>query len=401
MKRIEILSTTDAFRTTFKDCCQRYDHLDMYVAWVGNPGNSFPLSYLEELSSVHAVVGIAFAQSNPDGIAYLMQLDENLRIAKESKLFHPKVYVFSSSDSVAILIGSSNLTYSGFYENIEVNLLLEDHPSSILLKPHLESFRKWDTDECSFTPSRKWLTDYRKRYLKRQENLILGKTKDESTKENEYAMAASWLTHADWNLFLEQLIPAIQIHETRLHLTWEQKMDLLNTYKEVFRHPWSLVLFDDIENRRMLNGLRPHEWLGHVGASGHARQLLANSPIETRQTVVDVMNQILQMRLPLDWDVLRGQLQILEALGPTMKVWSRYLTISRPEVFGTIASESVRRNLATLLEVSDNYFASAEGYVHFLQRLHSSPWFNAPEPQDEFQRSVWSNRMALLDIIFY
>ncbi len=44
---------------------------------------------------------------------------------REKSLFHPKLYLFSDGDRYALFVGSSNLTYCGFYENLEANVLLE------------------------------------------------------------------------------------------------------------------------------------------------------------------------------------------------------------------------------------------------------------------------------------
>ncbi len=229
----------------------------------------------------------------------------------------------------------------------------------------------------------------------------MGRTKDESTKENEYAVSASWLQQADWNLFLTHLGPKLLEHDREHNSTWDQKLSLLNQYKEVFQAPWTTALFNSIENRRMLLGTGDHAWLGHVGASGHFRHLLAKGDIESKRTIVNAMNAIFRLPLPIQWDRLQRQLEKLVQLGPTMKVWSRLLTIARPDIYGTIAATTVRNNLANLLDVPDSYFATVDGYIYFLRQIHNAPWFNSPEPRDDFERAVWENRVALLDTIFY
>ena len=161
------------------------------------------------------------------------------------------------------------------------------------------------------------------------------------------------------------------------------------------------ALFNSIESRRMLLGTGDHAWLGPVGASGRFRHLLAEGDIESKRTIVNAMNAIFRLPLPMPWDRLQRQLAKLEQLGPTMKVWSRLLTIARPDIFGTIAATTVRNNLANLLAVPDSYFATVDGYIYFLRQIHNAPWFNSPEPLDDFERAVWGNRVALLDTILY
>jgi HKD family nuclease len=60
-----------------------------------------------------ATGGTALSQSHPDSIEFLQTLKADVRIFNnDGTLFHPKVYLFSSAGSVALFIGSSNLTFS-------------------------------------------------------------------------------------------------------------------------------------------------------------------------------------------------------------------------------------------------------------------------------------------------
>lgn len=96
---IQILADNVSLDKVFKDCCEKHERLQMYVALVGNPRNSIPFNYLRNLNSVQVAVGISFCQSHPDGIEYLMGVDSKMRIVYENPLFHPKVYIFSTQQA--------------------------------------------------------------------------------------------------------------------------------------------------------------------------------------------------------------------------------------------------------------------------------------------------------------
>src|ERR1019366_627535 len=88
-----------------------------------------------------------------------------IRIFRREKcFFHPKLYLFTDGDCYAVFAGSSNLTYGGFYENWEANVLVEgvlstDAADILELQGLLE---KWRSVEFSFAPDKKWLKRYRK-----------------------------------------------------------------------------------------------------------------------------------------------------------------------------------------------------------------------------------------------
>jgi len=121
-----ILSSLSTFTREFERCCREYSKLHIATASCGDPGrgDGLPFTHLQNFDGkIVATVGTTFAQTHPDGIKFLSALTTNLRIFKNNNLvFHPKVYLFSSAARAAVFVGSSNLTFSGFYKNAEVNV---------------------------------------------------------------------------------------------------------------------------------------------------------------------------------------------------------------------------------------------------------------------------------------
>ncbi len=319
-RSIQIIQNSVSLNQVFRGCCEKYDKLQMFVAWVGNPYNTIPFDYLKNLDSVQVTVGISFCQSHPDGIEYLMGLDSKMRIVFENPLFHPKVYIFSKGRSRAMIIGSSNFTYSGFYENVETNILLEGKEHESIIKENEAIFQKWNLDDVSFSPTKEWLLSYRIRFSKRQKSLKKVKLKDESSKENDYAIASSWLNKSGWPLYVKKIMTAVsERYDDDDKDVLKGKLERLKEYKDKLRLPWKLSYFDEIDKRRMMGGLPPYAWLGHVAASGFVRKLLANGTKQQKAIVISCINKIGDLKIPLDWKALEKELDTLESLGPSIK----------------------------------------------------------------------------------
>jgi hypothetical protein len=157
------------FKAEFTRCCQEYNALKIAVAWCGNPNQIWPYKFLENFTGdLKAIVGIAFNHTHPDAIEWFLDIGADISVfTDDAGLFHPKIYLFRNQQRYALFIGSSNLTYGGFYANYETNCLIEGLESPkkandiALLE---ETLAKWHTQAFSFKPTKRWLQDYRERY---------------------------------------------------------------------------------------------------------------------------------------------------------------------------------------------------------------------------------------------
>lgn len=394
-----ILSSKDLLME-FARLCRDYEYLDLAVAWCGDPDRILPFSHLQNVSGgIRAVLGTAFMQTHPKAIQELMGIAHPFRIMRDEKsLFHPKLYHFSAGESRALILGSSNFTYSGFCLNTEANILLEGSLSelrAIGLDQLMDQFKDWQSDEFSFEPSEKWIQKYRQRWKNARKS---EKSSGVVTPVHEdlSVPSGSWLSAADWSTFLVRLRKGLE--ENDRHISGYFKV--LDDASERLVPPWHINIFDDIANRRIIGGIGDYGWFGHVGASGRFRKMLANGTPRQKSTIVSALNEASSMS-PIRWDRLQEILDNLVSLGPTITVWGRLLCLVRPDSFCSVASESLRKNLAQALGMPVSAFLTPEGYVTLLRRLDSSPWHNSPEPSDESERRIWRNRMALIDPIFY
>jgi hypothetical protein len=336
MLKLTLLNSATRLAAEFERCCRSYESLDFATAWCGNPRPGLPYKYLHTFGGpIKATVGQHFNQTHPDAIESLTKAGVNLRVFKKTRdVFHPKAYIFSSEQVVAIFVGSSNLTFSGFYRNEEMNILLEGVPD-----PHEEAqvnaLKKqldyWHSDACSFVPSFNWIARYRKDFLKTFRRQKKYHIESPSQYENSIA-SASWLSNASWGFFWQKLQEGLKKHNR----TTSVYHGVLSAAEQKLPLPWKLFYLDDVKSRALILGSGSFGWLGNAGAAGGFRHLLANGTLNQRQTIVDAVSAIGAMNPPIDWRQVRHQLVKLTLLGPTMKVWGRLLCLVRPDLYCTV-----------------------------------------------------------------
>lgn len=171
MKQFRILCTHDALAQEFTRCCREYPSVQIAVAWCGNPNQTLPYRLLENFKgAITATVGTSFNHTHPEAFEWFKRIGARIRVFRDNAdLFHPKVYLFEEGRRYALFTGSSNLTYGGFYTNIEVNVLVEgvrptgDEKGVLGLKKALQ---EWRSPSLSFKPTSQWLKQYRKQHAK-------------------------------------------------------------------------------------------------------------------------------------------------------------------------------------------------------------------------------------------
>ena len=105
------------------------------VAWARNSGVGLLNEALGDgLRNVDVFVGMANRGTSAEALGHLRRLSRRVFVYHKHHLqtFHPKVYLFDDGGGphlhAALLVGSSNLTGGGLYQNIEANLALDLSP---------------------------------------------------------------------------------------------------------------------------------------------------------------------------------------------------------------------------------------------------------------------------------
>ena len=406
--KMQILYKPDHLSLEFGECCRRYDRLEMAVAWCGDPEKILPYEHLRHFrGKIFATIGTSFHHTHPNAIQWLKDQNAEVRIFRDDgTLFHPKLYLFTKGNLYSLFVGSSNLTYSGFYANVEASVLINGQLAENNSE-QIESLRyqlvQWRSEQFSFKPSSAWLRKYRTEHsiaVKKSEEYRL---RTESSIEIEIGNA-SWLRNGSWDLYYRTVIKGISRLEKEFDLKETGLIycnKVLDAGARLLSLPWKESYFSDIEKRRIINGIEPYGWLGHVGASGSFLHLVANGNSKKHRIIIRCINTIGTMNPPLPWQQFKSSLDELISLGPTMKVWGRLLCLVRPDLFCTVASTSVRTNLSKVLKSPQSSFVEVEGYVNLIRLIHASPWFNSPRPKTKEEMTIWTRRVAFMDAIFY
>ena len=323
------LLTKNNFSTEFSRCCNEYSSLKMATAWCGNPSHILPYSLIVNGNlSVNVILGVEFNQTHPEAIKYFINNKIPLRVINpKAFFFHPKIYLFKNKTHYAAFIGSSNFTYNGFYNNVEINMIIEGVHDEEMQK--IESlFIEWSDSKNSFKPTQEWLDEYELVYRKTLSDAKGARIKTPPVHEEDITSSV-WLTKASWDVYYKKLIEGIESHET----TQKRCLAFFQEVSDSLTLPLTESIFDDIQNRRIIGGMGRYGWLGHVAASGGFRKFMANGSSSDKRQAVDAINAICKFSFPFNTLELKRHLQSLEALGPSIKVWSRVISIIRPDLF--------------------------------------------------------------------
>lgn len=397
MRTATVLSALDQFSNEFARCCRDYKSLHIAVAWCGDPKQTLPYKHLSDFKGdIIATVGYSFNQTHPDGIQWLLDKASAVRIfRREKSLFHPKIYLFTDGDRYALFAGSSNLTYCGFYENLEANVLLEGTLSTGKDVRKLQMLlEKWRSPEFSFSPNKKWLDGYRKDHKRDRDAQRKAGIKTEAFEEEGFG--PNWLEKADWQTYYQKVIEGMK-KSSRDIGGFHHVLDAAAQHLPM---PWKPSYFKDPEKRRIIGGIKPYGPMGHVFASGGFGHLVKHQN-GSWSALVSAVNQIAKLEPPIKWSELESRLRQLVGLGNTMKVWGRVLALIRPDLYCSVSSVPLRRELAKTLKVPMQRFGDINGYIALIRLLHSSPWFKSPKPHDHTQAALWKRRAAFMDGIFW
>jgi HKD family nuclease len=402
MKQFRILSTHDALAQEFTRCCLEYPSVQIAVAWCGNPNQTLPYRLLENFKgAIAATVGTSSNHTHPEAFEWFKRIGARIRVFRDNAdLFHPKVYLFEKGRRYALFTGSSNLTYGGFYTNIEVNVLVEGVRPTGKEKDVLglkKALREWRSPSLSFKPTSQWLKHYRKRHAKSARQARKHGIHTPPRFEEEIG-TASWLRNADWAIYHQKVIDGLKTHDGQ----GQEYHDVLDAAAKHLPLPWRKSYFADLQKRRIIGGIgEENAPLGNVAAAGRFRLLLAKGTDKQLAVLVKAVNRIAKLNRPIPWKQLQTSLVELEGLGFTMKVWGRLLCIVRPDLYCTVASIPVRQNLSKTLGVPQSRFGLADGYIQLIKLIHESPWFSSQRPKGKAEQAIWNRRAAFLDAIFY
>lgn len=107
-----------------------FNEITFFVAFLRKTGLSQILKFLKKAKSekknITFFVGINGKVTSKQALEKLLELDIPCYIYyTENYIYHPKVYLFEGNDKNRIIIGSSNFTNNGLFNNVEASVLLD------------------------------------------------------------------------------------------------------------------------------------------------------------------------------------------------------------------------------------------------------------------------------------
>ncbi len=135
-------------------CCYSSSDIRIAVAFVSKGGYAVIDSSIQEAlkrgAKIEFLVGLDMYVTEPDAIRALFErsvANSSFGIYCLSKLdpfsiYHPKLYLCRSDQSVTAIIGSSNLTEGGLYRNVEINASIQIDASNEIASDLYSSYNK-------------------------------------------------------------------------------------------------------------------------------------------------------------------------------------------------------------------------------------------------------------------
>lgn len=397
--KVEMLTGHDATERVVnlvKGC----DKLHIAVAWAGpNPVIDEILKSPNKWGRI--VIGTHMYQTSPETLKELKNTGEVRYRSPSGPLFHPKIYIFESKQCITAVVGSHNLTGGAFRgKNIEVSVLYEgtDHDTVISdLKEFIQKF--WKTsDEIDDA----FLYAYAIQHKLNQKSLKQISSFIDIPQPNPASSPQHPLL-LTWDAYVKSV-------KDDTYRTLAQRLAVLNRAARLFVEKQSLAKMTLDERRAIAATFAPNEatfegltwaWFGNMFGFGVLKNIINESP----QALSDALDCI-----PPRGEVSETDYQDFVALfnnafeGRSRKGGvppaSRLLSLKRPDVFIPINSGNGHdicaafRTRYTTLSL-DNY------WERLIVKAMQSPWWQGSRPRMPEDGTIWDNRAALLDCIYY
>ena len=375
--------------------------IDLATAWAtNNTGLRDLRERIQERGpfEVRAIVGLYSNITDPEALRTLMEIG-NLRIVDENRCFHPKIYIFRRNEETVAWIGSANFTSGGFGVNEELMFETED----------TQSIQKWFEHRwgrCGeLQPDVIDVYEHRRRQNPNPPPRFPQPAQAYQDLDHPYKLLrdiADW--NGDWNGYRRAL--------EECNNWWAS-----NGYSyTVFGEPYSwhntiLELHDVIKrdlseldeyNQRRLLGLTDvgSGLLGDMRAKGDCFYTVFRNDDNLDQIQRSIA-RILEAHDNEFPGVAIEEYENIKAIREIGQgIASRLMALARPDRIISLNSKSAEY-LADYFGLAKTSMGNRRNYHQLLAGLYGKEWFDTPQPDDSYERSIWSMRAALIDCFVY
>ena len=376
--------------------------IDLATAWATSNGGLRALQDRNVSFEVRSVVGLWGTTTTPGALGTLAGMGE-LRVADESRRFHPKVYVFRGEGRSVAWIGSANFTSRGFGGNEEALFETADTEA-------VESWfdRLWEQcgplDECTINNyAEKWAESRKENHSRCPSRSpvtvdstpmqLLEKVDDWRSYVKAIEQCDQWWSERPPSSSLYRRLSVLGERDS-----WSETIQELHNV--VKREEW--IELSDCE-RAMLLGLteKTGAWALLGGMRPPAWKTVFGGDRENIQETVLRVVHANDSEFPSVAIKAYKELTSLEGVGPGIA--TRLLVLARPGRFVSLNKASAvglaqhfglkSANLQTL--------EKPENYERLLEAIYDQTWFREPAPEGASEQTICWMRAALLDCFVY
>lgn len=397
--KISLLTEGVATRTLIR-LIHQCIKFDVAVAWAS------PNAVVEAMLAAHSklgqvVIGTHMYQTDPVVLRKFMPHAGARCLPPNGRLFHPKVYLFELPKTVAMVVGSHNLTGGAFGgKNVEVSVLFECSAEDAavidlisFVKSSWRSAERIDEDTFLFA----YEAQYRINKAKRS-----ALDKFHRLKKPRGGLKTSPMD-ISWPRFVADV-------KNDGHHSLEGRLAILERASALFKQHGSLAGMSQYERKAIAGTYGKKEpqlddlkwaWFGTMIGLGDFRNLINESPALLSRALQDI---------PLDSDVSEAHFDAFarhfnlafrskdhKGGVPTA---SRLLAMKRPDVFVGVNSAN-RVGISEAVGTAPSTWSLDNYWERVIVPIRNSPWWLHPRPRDILGGRIWDNRAALMDSIYY
>jgi HKD family nuclease len=393
-KNMKIISTNAELSKQLKRLIKKYPKIAFATAWASAETEVFKALVQHETKIVRAVIGTHFYQTHPDVLDQFVGSAKVKFMLQPDGVFHPKVYLFWSSEAWEVVIGSPNLTAGALTKNSELSVLIKSDDGQPELKHEIvEAIKGYAEDAATIKQSEadnyRSLWKLKVRELKKVADIF-------GDKKTSKPAVQSSVMPLDWASYLAE------VKKDTSH-GFEERLAMLKAVREQFtKHKH----FNDIpfDARRGIAGLDSKaipnpKWFGSMTGAGTFYSLI-NHGHEAFSLALDEIPLLGEIRKEhydrYITEYMKAYPEGRDGLGTA----TRLLSMKRPDVFLCVDSKNLDQ-LAKDVGMVKAGLDYERYWEEVVLRLMESPWWQSPEPKNATEKAVWNARAAMLDAIFY
>lgn len=392
---VKLISSNKRLSQTLVRLIETYPDMQFAVAWASSGHAVFEL--LQKYSSriSRAIIGTHFYQTHPNVLDAFLTNTKVRFTLQPTGVFHPKLYLFQSSDRWEALVGSANLTSGALTSNSEVMLLVSGshrepetmaHEVTKLINRYWKSASRISKDDA---------IAYRTVWERKQLALrrLTGQYGDSHATK---PLTASSVMSMGWDRYFDS-VKADPYHG------FEKRCDLLSTVRNAFSRYMTFALMP-LPTRKTIAGLPNDQeshwgWFGSMKGAGHYHHAVNQNNPHLSNALDEIPFRGLVSRSQYE-RYLAEFIQAFPDGKHGVAVASRLLALKRPDQFVCLDSRN-RKGLCRDFGIAQASMTYDRYWREIVERILDAPWWNSNRPNSLNEAAVWDGRAAMLDAIFY